>query len=346
MMDSLFSTMPSRCSVLRAAVLCLLLLPLWACPDSEEKDRPETPPSFAREIITSAAELERLETRRKSALDLSLLANTSAEKALKVMERRIQGDRNAIRLLTEYHQKAREQGLSDEEQLERNGHRLKQLKERVQKTRDSLDVLENWIKRDGTLLLEVWNRILQANQASGILMKAGLSDAQALTALRDYSSRLSDARRYWTDELVNAMNGAEVDQRMVDLACGTFRNARSDLSAVTSRMIGAHMDHTLLLRGAQALDDRLEWCQKTLERAPGDDPWRSKATAALGDLRRSAASWRLRVEKAAQQVFQRDPEHRKERRELMDEGTKLLDRANRIFIIEAQKRGWPLPGAQ
>ncbi len=345
-----FSTTQSRTSKLSPQSIALLgafvlTTLLWSCGAKNDKEglTKPSPRDFAKELVQLSIRLETCEKWRGATVEDPFYQKTSVEKHLKALQHRVNGDRNDIILLAKYHQQAVEQGLSNEDQIKHKGATLQGVEKRIEQLESAMKTFETWQKRDGVDFDRVWSNQIQINRISGRFVKLGIKDVEGQARMRDHSSRLRDARRYWTDELTNAMRGAQVDGKMVDLARGTRRAIESAMEEITKKYRAADADQNSLIQCAHSIQGRINWAEETLKRAPKDDPWRLEAEEKLSAFKKAWNKHAADSEKAALSVLDRSTEMRQNRKQVLAEGVTLVNQINDAFIPTARKRGWPIP---
>ena len=346
MTASACSTTQSRICALSSFALPLVgfflcLLPV-ACGDKHEEAAPAER-DYAFEIHSCSTRLKTVKDRREAHQQHVLLANTAVGGLLTRLAQSEVAGANSIRVLTEYHKKARDQGIPDTVQFDKNGKPLEQLSLRITALETTLDTVDSWLADGGNQLAETWTRLIHTNVISKSFVEAGIADVERLALLRDHSARLNDARRYWTDELANAMRGAETDPKMIRLALGTQESLKEEISEIFALYTRADTERQTLLKSSGAIGQRLEWASKTLDRAAAEDAWRKKAAHLLTGFRKDAGAFSRESTAASLTVLDRSADARKRREQALKDGTRLLDRINKVFVVEAQKRGWPLP---
>ncbi|MFT7620380.1 MAG: hypothetical protein ACI97A_004037, partial [Planctomycetota bacterium] len=217
-------TTQSRISKASFSALLLVAIFLFGCGGKDEAVktlRESSQEEMAEAIVNLNLRTGRYEKWRKELSEEVLLANTAAGKILQQRASLVNTSRFQIAKLSQYHKKSKANGLSANKQFEAQKDTMSALEATISALEKEQKTTNAWYLRDGLRFREVWEDMISANRSSKVFLKAGIKDVDGLASLRDHSARLRDARRYWTDELANAMIGAKIEDQMVEMSRGT-----------------------------------------------------------------------------------------------------------------------------
>lgn len=337
----------TQSKISKVSLFCLILLLFTAIGCGDKPDEVEvsqyTSQEMTERILRYSLRLETYEKWRKAYAEEFFLNKTAMQDLLVKRSARVRGDRQEIAQLARDHEISKTKGMSANDFLAEKKATMTALEARLNSMEKEREITEQWFERDGNDFRKIWEDLIQCNRLSKTLLDHGIKDVNGLALLREHSSRLRDARRYWTAELSNAVVGAEIQGKMVDMARGTRKTVGESITPLKREYDVAISQLNGLKLTPNSIEGRIDWAEETLKQAPADDPWRIKSEPKIARYRRELAIFTEAAEKAMLTVLDASMEARKARSSILQAGNQLLKRVNESFIPEAQKRGWTLP---
>ncbi|MCB9831420.1 MAG: hypothetical protein H6807_03025 [Planctomycetes bacterium] len=324
-----------------AVALCLLVF-LAACGDATPKT--DTAAVDFGALLTDLAnrQLAVLDAR-KSLRDAPFFVGTAVLDELRTLDPRIDICSRNLNELAEYDLEADRQGLPEADRLRYKEVALEALRRNLDQNEKAFAALRELRARDEEVFSLTWGKLQHANQVLGDLIEAGIPAYEIQPLLRDLSQRLLDARRYWCQELANALRGLEPSADVLALARGSIGQLAREVEPVATKMNLAGADFTRITNGRDGLAARLDWSRRTLAELPEDDPLRRAAAPGLEAIAVEIAALAERAGQEILQVLDTAPTALEHRDDFVREQSALLSRLNEIVLVEAQKRGLPLP---
>ena len=317
-----------------------------ACSEPAETSTTKTPqPGLAMQIKAALAKLADIEEWRGQMVESHFYKDTVVVTEVRSMEVSIQGCRRNLQNLINYRNQALKQGLTDDEQAIYKEEALAILKQHLDHWDKGRGRFEKLSEPDYPVFFDTWSKMKRINADLSDFVAAGVPCHDEQRLMRDYATQLKDARRFWTQELVNGLRGAELDQKLLTISCGSVRHLAKELKPIFDRSIRGHIQLMRLTGSLTSLKQRLAWSRDLLTKKDLEASWVAEAKQTIAAVEKDIPALEKIVANATQLVLlpNDDSQRTVKREKIVKDINERLAQLNKVFVIKARTMGWELP---